>query len=219
MPYCPCCRSESGKFLPYGLRPRPNARCPRCGSLERHRLLWLFLTGREEMLSASTRLLHIAPEPILSTLLRSSLGSRYVSADLGHTGDVRLDVTALPFRHDTFDAVICNHVLEHVPDDRSAMREFRRILRTPGWAILESPVNGRLEKTYEDPAIVDPAERERAFGQFDHVRVYGRDFQDRLREAGFDLEPATCAALAEAGSVARYALSRHVLSLCHPRCT
>ncbi len=219
MPHCPCCRRESAEFLPYGLHPRPNARCPRCGSLERHRLLWLFLTGREGMLSASTRLLHVAPEPILSTLLRSQLGARYVSADLGESADVRLDVTALPFRQGTFDAVICNHVLEHVSADRSAMREFRRILRTPGWAILESPVDSRLEETYEDPSIVSPAERERAFGQFDHVRVYGRDFQDRLRDAGFDVEPATCAALAEADSAARYALSKRMLYLCRPRCT
>jgi SAM-dependent methyltransferase len=96
-------------------------------------------------------------------------------------------VQRLPFRDGAFDALLCHHVLEHVPDDRAAMRELRRVLRPGGWAILQSPIRSRLEATLEDPAVTDPRERERLFGQRDHLRQYGRDYADRLRAAGFEV--------------------------------
>jgi SAM-dependent methyltransferase len=170
------------------------------------------------MLAASTRLLHVAPEPILARLLRSRLGVNYVSADLAQPATVRLDLSGLPFRAAVFGAVVCNHVLEHVPDDRAAIRELRRILLPSGWAILESPVDPHRAKTYEDPSIVDPTSRERVFGQFDHVRVYGRDYPNRLRDAGFEVESIPCTTLAGEGSLVRYGLVRQTVLLCRPRC-
>ncbi len=169
------------------------------------------------MLSVSTRLLHVAPEPILKRLLRSRLRANYVSADLKQPADLHLDVADLPFGEAVFDAVICNHVLEHVSDDRAAMSEFRRILQPSGWAILESPVDPGRAETYENPSVIDPVEREREFGQFDHVRVYGRDYQDRLRKAGFEVEATSCAALSGNDSIVRYGLRRQTFLLCRPR--
>jgi SAM-dependent methyltransferase len=130
--------------------------------------------------------LHIAPEPQLRRALEGADTIRYVTADLfANDVAVKLDVTEIPFDNETFDVIICNHVLEHVEDDRKALREFYRVLRPGGWALLQSCLWPNLERTREDPTITSPEDRERYFGQFDHVRVYGRDYAERLQEAGF----------------------------------
>ena len=216
MPYCSCCQRDATTFLPFGVRPRARAKCPHCGSLERHRLLWMFLASRPALLSDRPRLLHIAPEPIMERLFKAS-GVHYISADLSARTDVRLDVTALPFADGSLDAVVCNHVLEHVPDDRAAMREFCRVLSSRGWAILQSPLDPSRAATYEDFAIQDPADRERAFGQFDHVRIYGRDYGERLSGSGFDVEAIPFAEQLGAERAARHALKREDIMLCRPR--
>lgn len=216
MPYCSCCQRESPEFSPFGVRPRPGAKCPGCGSLERHRLLWLFLSSRTTLLHGDRWLLHVAPEPVLARLLKRAKGPRYVSADLSRSADIRLDITALPFADASIGAVVCNHVLEHVPDDLAAMREFRRVLRPDGWAILQSPLDPGRETTYEDWSVTDPADRERVFGQFDHVRVYGRDYFDRLDAAGFDIDAVPFAAQLGAGAAARHAIRRESIVLCRP---
>jgi SAM-dependent methyltransferase len=133
------------------------------------------------------RVLHIAPEPSLRRLLgRPNVA--YTSVDLfSEFADVRTDVCQLPFGEGSFDALLCNHVLEHVPDDHAALTELRRVLRPRGWALLQSPVDATRASTFEDPSVVSPTERERLFGKDDHVRVYGRDYADRLRNAGFDV--------------------------------
>jgi SAM-dependent methyltransferase len=197
--------------------PRPGARCPRCGSLERHRLLWLFLSSRPQLLAGARRLLHIAPEPTMAALFKSVPGVHYISADLMADTNVRLDITALPFADGTLDAVVCNHVLEHVPDDRAAMRELRRVLSPRGWAILQSPLDRRRAATFEDFSIQDPAERERVFGQHDHVRIYGRDYFDRLTRAGFHVEAVPFADEIGSETAARHALKREEIVLCHPQ--
>lgn len=216
MPFCSCCRRESSAFLPFGVRPRPGARCPHCGSLERHRLLSLFLSSRPALLTGRRRLLHIAPEPILQRLFRAA-EVHYISADLSARTDVRLDITALPFADGSIDAVVCNHVLEHVPDDRAAMREFCRVLTPDGWAILQSPLDPNRASTYEDFSIQDPALRERAFGQFDHVRIYGRDYVSRLQQSGFDVEAVPFADQLGARDAAHHGLKREEIMLCRPR--
>jgi SAM-dependent methyltransferase len=216
MPYCPCCQHEASVFGSFGVKPRPRAKCPSCGSLERHRLLWLFLASRPELLQGGPRLLHIAPEPVMAKLFQAVEDVHYISADLSSASDVRLDVTALPFADGSLDAIVCNHVLEHVPDDRAAMREFRRVLSPKGWAILQSPMDSNRPATYEDFSIQDPKAREQAFGQFDHVRVYGRDYFDRLGVAGFDVEAVPFAEHIGAESAARYAVRREEIVLCHP---
>ena len=163
--------------------PRANARCPRCGSYERHRALWLHLE-REPL---SGRVLHWAPEPALAQRLRSRV--EYEAADLtGGDGVAALDIQAIDRPDAHYDHVLCLHVLEHVPDDRAALHELHRVLRPGGWALLQVPLH--FGETAEDPTVTDPAERERRFGQRDHVRRYGaRDFPERVREAGFAVEP------------------------------
>lgn len=169
-----------------GTPPRPNARCPGCDSLERHRLLWV---GMEYLQTQGTfgkggRLLHIAPESCLSKEL--SKNYEYVSVDMyAPEVQTKADITALCFPDECFDAIICNHVLEHVPDDRKAISELYRVLKHGGWGSIQVPIKGGI--TLEDRAVVDPAERERLYGQSDHVRQYGADFNDRLRCAGFSV--------------------------------
>lgn len=181
--WCPVCEREAPDgFLP--LRQRRQAICPHCGSRERHRLLWLFLTRETDLLERPARLLHVAPDQGIGGRLAAAGNIDYVSGDLepGRALEV-LDVTAIDHPDASFDVVLCNHVLEHVPDDRAALRELRRVTRPDGWALIQVPM--LRERTDEDPSVTDPQERLRRFMQADHVRVYGRDFLDRLREAGW----------------------------------
>lgn len=182
---CPCCGGSFRAFMPG--RNEHNPICPRCGAHARHRALWLYLHERTNLFSEEVSLLHFAPEYALRRL--STLPNvRYLSADLDFPDAMEhFDITAIPHPDDSFDAILCIHVLEHVEDDRAAMRELARVLKPGGWAIVLVPIDLGLPETHEDPAITDPAERERAFWQADHLRLYGPDLPDRLREAGFDV--------------------------------
>jgi len=185
--YCPLCEKNYRAFKTFGVIPRPNAMCPGCGSLERHRLLWMTLQKlwNSGKLPKDGKVLHVAPEESLTAKFKD--GFDYLSADLnGSRAMVAMDITSIDFPAEYFDAVICNHVLEHIPDDRKALAELYRVLKTGGWASIQVPMKG--EKTFEDLSVTDPKERERLFGQFDHVRQYGMDFLDRLREAGFEVQ-------------------------------
>jgi SAM-dependent methyltransferase len=186
---CPVCGGHFRKFLRFGDPPRPDARCPRCGALERHRLMWLFLRERTALFRDPTRLLVVAPEPALQSRLARLSNLRYVSGDLdSRLARVRMDLERLPFRDGAFDAILCSHVLEHVNDARAALREMRRVLAPGGWAILQSPIDVRRAETYEDPRIVTPEQRREVFGQSDHVRIFGRDYRDWIERAGFHVE-------------------------------
>jgi len=182
---CMCCGSTFRRFASAGRPRRPDAECPRCGARERHRLLTLELSRRPEI---QGRVLHFAPEAATDGVIRG-IATEYLSADIEETADLEADITALPFSDDRWDVIVCSHVLEHVPDDTSAMRELRRVLAPGGWAIVVVPrVLGN--ETDEDPTVTDAAERLRRFGQEDHVRMYGDDLEKRLHEAGFDtMEP------------------------------
>lgn len=208
---CPVCGARYRKFLPYGyVRPRDNALCPNCLSLERHRLLWLWLTRETDLVRTLPRTLHIAPEACILRRLKPLFAAhpqRYVTADLeSPLADLHFDVQRIPLPDESFDAVLCNHLLEHVADDRRALGELRRILRPGGWGVILSPVDLGRERTFEDDMIVDPAERTRIFGQYDHRRIYGRDYADRLREAGFEVAETDYAATLSAEERKRYAL-------------
>ncbi len=182
--YCPCCRRWQRGFRDLVM---PDRQCWGCGSLERHRLLSLLFDLRPELLRPGASVLHIAPESMLVRRLRAG-AARYVGGDLhAEFGPAALDVLDLPFAPASFDVVLCNHVLEHVPDDRRAMAELRRVMRPGGWGMLLVP-DVSEPTTQEDPSVTDPAERERLYGQSDHVRRYGRDYVDRLRAAGFATE-------------------------------
>jgi len=185
---CPCCGGHFRRFLSAGKPRRPQARCPRCGSLERHRLLWLYLAERTRLFSDRLRLLYVAPEYPLQERLRRQPNLLYVSGDLDSPlARVRLNLMALPWRDAAFDAVICSHVLEHVADARRALAEVHRVLAPGGWAILQSPIDAGRAATFEDPAVTAPADRERVFGQRDHARIFGRDYPRWLEGAGFQV--------------------------------
>ena len=189
---CPVCGTKRRKFLPYGyVTSRDNALCPNCLSLERHRLLWLWLQRESDLFERCPKLLHVAPEVCLMRHLRKAYKGHdldYVTADLeSPLADMHFDVQQIPLEAESFDAIICNHIMEHVEDDGKALRELYRIMRRGGWGVILSPVELEREKTFEDDTITDPVERTRIFGQYDHRRIYGRDYAARLREAGFEV--------------------------------
>ncbi len=202
--YCPYCKNSFRKFLPggfdlpvlfekqiVGAGYRKNNVCPRCYSLDRDRLIYLFLQEKTNIFTAKISVFHVAPEGCLRALLSSLPNIRYkagVKYLEGYYYDQKtnlIDITNIPFKDDDFDVIICNHVLEHIPDDTKAMHEIYRILKPGGWAILQVPVSKILKETYEDFAITKPEEREEAFGQFDHVRIYGQDYASCLEKIGF----------------------------------
>jgi SAM-dependent methyltransferase len=220
---CPCCGGRFRRFRSAGTPSRANARCPRCDSLERHRQHWLWLTRRSGLFGRPQRLLHVAPERILLDHLQAESGIDYVPVDKhepGHSmppGVGYADLTALDFPDASFDAILCFHVLEHIPEDRLAMRELRRVLRPDGWALVEVPFECGRETTFEDPAARTPEERLRAFGQIDHVRIYGRDFVERLEGAGFDVAAVAPESFCTPEEIARYSLTPgRIAFLCRP---
>lgn len=182
--YCPVCGSHVRKFLDAGIVPRANARCPVCSSLERHRMVWLYLNEKSDLFSGiRKKLLHIAPEACLKERLKSIKNIDYVTVDLKNDHMVKMDVTRSCFRDGAFDVIYCSHVLEHVEDDIAGMREMLRVLKKDGFAIIQVPVSGN--ETSHDPNVTDPKDRFRLYGQEDHVRSYGRDYAKRLTKAGF----------------------------------
>ncbi len=186
---CPVCGSAFSKFLPYGVNSRSNVLCPTCLSLERHRLIWLYLLKQSDFQTTPRKLLHVAPEQCFYTRFKQYKHIEYITADLeSPIADYHFDLHEIPFEQDSFDMILCNHVLEHVTNDRKVMSEFLRVLRPGGFAILQVPLEPHRKTTYEDPTITDPRQREKHFGQKDHVRVYGLDYPDRLRECGFLVE-------------------------------
>lgn len=185
---CPICGAIARTFGPGGHpdRRRPDCRCQGCGSLERHRGLWLHLRDRTAIVTDAIRMLHVAPDKPLAARFRLLPDLVYVTGDLDPSkGDIQLDLTAMALPDDAFDLILVSHVLEHIPDDLAAMRELRRVLSPRGVAIRAVPMWG--DSTREDLTITDPAERRRLYGQPDHVRMYGRDgvFEARLQSAGF----------------------------------
>lgn len=178
------------KFLPYGYgKQRPNALSPGTLSLERHRQMWLYLQNETNFFTHKLKVLHIAPEQEFLRKFKKMKNLEYTSADLfSPIVDVKADIVDLPFEDNSFDVIICNHVLEHIVDDRKAMSELYRVMKSGGWGIVQVPMKNSLEKTYEDFTITDPKERQKHFGQYDHVRWYGMDYFDRLKSVGFDAD-------------------------------
>jgi len=168
---------------------RENAQCPVCGSVDRERLVYLYLSKKTNIFQCQNRLLHVAPEGSLPNLLHSHSNIDYLTADLlSEEVMVKMDITDIQYPDNSFDVVICNHVLEHIIDDRKAMRETHRVIKPGGWAILQVPMSLALSETYENVSIVSDSDREAAFGQYNHVRIYAMDYIDRLKESGFQVE-------------------------------
>ena len=186
----PIDESSYRTFLPYGYdKLRPNALCPGTLSLERHRYLWLYLQRKTTFLENKLNVLHIAPEQVFYTKFKQFDHWNYTTTDLySPLADVKADICALPFEDNSYDLILCNHVLEHIPDDLKAMEELYRVLKKGGTLIAQVPLNENAETTFEDDSITDPAERTKIFGQYDHVRVYGKDYYTRLAQVGFNIE-------------------------------
>lgn len=199
---CPFCGGHFRKFLSGGLDLpvlkeknvvgggyRLNSICPRCYSSDRERLIYLYLKNKTEFLYKDLKVLHVAPERNLQRVFMAHPNIDYLSADLNSpSAMVKMDITNIKYEDNSFDVIICNHVLEHIPDDRKAMSELYRVLKPGGWAILQVPISLLLNKTYEDPTVTTPEEREKVFGQSDHVRIYAKDYKDRLEKIGFSVE-------------------------------
>ena len=178
--------------------------------MERHRLLWLWMRDQAILTEPGLRVLHIAPEQVLRDLLRAVPGVRYTGGDLeSRLADVHFDVTAIPFGDASYDLVLCNHVLEHVPDDEQAMRELRRVLAPEGRAILMCPIGRDRAESYEDPDVRTPEQRLERFGQEDHARLYGADYEERLRRSGFALERIDLLASLDEATIARHGLRQN----------
>jgi SAM-dependent methyltransferase len=202
---CPACRTTASRFVP-GI-VYSGTFCPSCGASSRARLQALFLKRELGIEHSATRVLHFAPEPGLIRMLSALPTVDYVPADLvPDSGHQRVDATAVHL-DPNFSGVITSHVLEHIPNDAEAISEMQRVLVAGGWALVIVPVRYDLESTFEDASIQSRWQRERYFGQHDHVRVYGRDFPARLRAAGFDVHERRYASELPEEEVARYDLS------------
>ena len=182
--------SGYSKFLSYGYKYiRKNALCPGTLSLERHRLLWLYLDKETNILSSNLKVLHVAPEQIFYKKFRNFKHWNYLTFDINSPiADIKGDLKSMQFKDESFDLIICNHVLEHIEDDRRALKEMYRVLKKGGIAILQVPININRKQTFEDFNITSHQQREKYFGQYDHVREYGLDFKERIEEIGFEVE-------------------------------
>ena len=199
---CPICNSHLRNLIPFGLKfpvlteknvigggYRSNAQCPVCYSTDRERLLYLYLLNRTNFFTKKTKVLHVAPERGLSHIIKRHSNIDYLTADISvNNVMIKMDITDIHYPADTFDVIICNHVLEHIIDDEKAMSELYRVLKHGGWGILQVPISLSIDKTYEDFSVTDPSEREATFGQSDHVRIYAIDYLDRLKKSGFEVD-------------------------------
>ena len=197
-------------FLPYGYgTQRNNVLSPSTLSLERHRLLWLYLKNETDFFSAKKKVLHFAPEQCFLKRFRTLDNLDYTTTDLlSPIADVKADICNLPFEDNSYDIILCNHVLEHIPDDTKAMQELYRVMKPGGYGIFQIPQDLNRETTFEDDTITDKAERAKIFGQYDHVRVYGRDYFDKLRNIGFKVTEVDYTATLSAEAIETYCLAQ-----------
>lgn len=205
------------RFLPYGYgNQRPNVLSPSTLSLERHRLLWLYLKQDTEFFTKPLKVLHMAPEQCFLSRFRKMKNLDYITADLfSPIVDVKADILDLPFEDNEFDLVFCNHVLEHIEDDAKAMKELYRVLKPKGMGIFQVPQEISRDHTYEDFSITSPEERAEHFGQYDHVRIYGKDYFDRLRAVGFQVHEVDYSTKLSAEEIEKYCLAKgEILPVC-----
>lgn len=197
-------------FLPYGYgKQRSNVLSPSTLSLERHRLLWLYLKNETDFFSSKLKVLHFAPEQAFYKRFRKLSNLVYTTTDLNSPlADVKADICNLPFQDNEFDVILCNHVLEHIPDDTKAMQELYRVMKPGGMGILQIPQDLNRETTFEDNSITNKKARAKIFGQYDHVRVYGRDYFDKLRAIGFKVEEVDYTSTLLAEAIKQYCLAK-----------
>jgi len=205
------------KLLPYGrLKSRENALAPDSMSLERHRLIWLYLKEKTNFFNDKIKFLHIAPEYCFIKIFKNQKNLEYITADLNSPwADIKMDVHQIPFDNDSFDVIMCNHVLEHVEDDKKVMSEFFRVMKKGGWGIFQVPQDTNRTETLEDPNITHPKDREKYYWQSDHLRLYGLDYGKRLNEVGFDVVEDKFVNELDKKLLQRYALPKNeIIYLC-----
>lgn len=205
------------KFLPYGYAvQRENVLSPSTLSLERHRLLWLYLTNETDLFNRNIKVLHVAPEQAFYKRFRKQPNWEYITTDLfSPLADVKADLCNLPFQDNSFDLILCNHVLEHIPDDQKAMQELFRVMKKGGVGIFQVPQDYQRSTTFEDDTITDPKERTKIFGQYDHVRIYGMDYFDKLRNIGFLVEEITYAQKLTPEQIEKYRIvANEIIPVC-----
>ena len=205
-------------FLAYGYaNPRENVLSPSTLSLERHRLLWLYLTRETDFFKVPQRVLHFAPEQAFRKRFKKINHLEYTTTDLNSPiADVKADICNLPFPDKSYDVILCNHVLEHIPDHTKAMQELFRVMRPGGWGIFQIPQDLNRADTFEDDSITDKQERTKIFGQYDHVRIYGLDYFDKLRSIGFKVDAVDYTAGLSAQDVDTYRLAKgELIPVCH----
>ena len=197
-------------FLPYGYgKQRNNVLSPSTLSLERHRLLWLFLKNETDFFTTSKKVLHFAPEQAFYKRFRKMPNLDYTTTDLNSPlADVKADICNLPFKDNSYDIIFCNHVLEHIPDDTQAMHELYRVLKPNGMAILQIPQDLNRDVTFEDDTITNKKERAEIFGQYDHVRIYGRDYFNKLRSIGFKVDVVDYTSKLSEKDIKKYCLAK-----------
>jgi len=197
-------------FLPYGYgKQRNNVLSPSTLSLERHRLLWLYLQNETNFFSDNLKVLHFAPEQAFYKRFRKLKNLDYTTTDLNSPlADVKADICSLPFEDNSYDVILCNHVLEHIPNDSKAMQELYRVMKPSGWGVFQIPQDLSREKTFEDNSITDKKERSKIFGQYDHVRIYGRDYFDKLKSIGFKVEAIDYTSELSESDADRYRLAK-----------
>ena len=208
------------KFLPYGYgKQRENALSPSTLSLERHRLMWLFLRDETDFFTSKQKqkVLHIAPEQCFLDIFRNQNNLDYTTSDIkSPIADVKADICNLPFENNSYDIIFCNHVLEHIADDTRAMQELFRVLKPGGMGIFQIPQDLSRKKTFEDNTIVDKKERAKIFGQYDHVRIYGLDYFEKLRAIGFKVEEIDYTKKIEQKEMKRFCLMKNeILPVCY----
>jgi len=206
------------RFLPYGYEnPRENVLSPSTLSLERHRLLWLYLKNETNFFTSKSKVLHFAPEQAFYKRFRKLKNLEYTTTDLNSPlADIKADICDLPFGDNEYDIIFCNHVLEHIPDDTRAMQELFRVLKSGGMAILQIPQDLNRETTFEDNTITDRKERAKIFGQYDHVRVYGRDYFEKLRAIGFKVNEVDYTTILSDTEVIKHCLAKgEILPVCY----
>ena len=184
--------------------------CPRCHSSDRERLIYWYVANKTNILRSqeTVTLLHIAPEKNLEKVFKTSFNIEYINGDINLlAADRKIDITDINFGDNYFDFIICNHVLEHTQDDKKAMRELFRVLNPGGFAILQVPISKKLTETFEDFSITSPEEKEKHFGQKDHVRIYGKDYKERLENVGFGVELYDIKKDLSAEEIKRYGLN------------
>ena len=197
-------------FLPYGYgKQRDNVLSPSTLSLERHRLFWLYLKNETDFFTSKKKVLHFAPEQAFYKRFKKMQHLDYTTTDLNSPlADVKADICNLPFKDNSFDVIFCNHVLEHIPDDTKAMGELFRVLKPGGMGIFQIPQDLSREKTFEDNSITDKKKRQEIFGQYDHVRIYGRDYFDKLRSIGFMVKEVDYTSTLSAEEINKYRLAK-----------